>query len=692
MICVRPCCAFLALLFAVFTAMACAPSRPDDDGGGSHAGGNDAGGSGVGAGVYDPDEIVQVELAGHGLGGPPHFRIVQSFNDDEAVELAVDPRLAPLDRTQCTVYVTAARSEAGWKDDPTLQDVRPAGAQALTIAIDPTAPLVIAAPNELSSDAGHGLGVGYDVVLDCNDNGVLDAGDVIDGGVEAGLYRTHDTTQVGPLQVAVADYSGGNFLGQRLFYPTTIDGLGVVPLVVVTHGWSYTHTYYDYIGQHLASYGYVVMAHEAEVQNGGPPGTLSAALTTLNNLDYLLANLGTIAGGVLDGHVDARKIMLTGHSTGGEAVVRAVTQLRNGSFTSAHFGYDDIKIVSSMAPVSWHDRTVVDPGDVNFHMFVAGADDDVSGAPEASYTQCQSIYERATGTRQLTYIHGAGHGDLLSCCGALYLDTSAPNLIGREETNRVARGYMLPLAELYLRDNEAARDFFRRGYGDFKPQGVAPHVVVTSEYRAARDSVIVLDDFQSETALDRSSSGGSVTFDVANAVEVLLQDNDGSLAWTGDQPSNGMTRARHAGDDPRAVVFDWTDGEARYYEQEIPVALRDFSGHGLSLRACQGTRHPETVALDGPLSFTITLRDEDGNEARIPLADVAPIPQPYQRAGFGVGSGWQNEIVSIRLGLDGFSAGGLDLSRVAAIRFDFGEAHGSSRGRLAIDDLELTAE
>jgi dienelactone hydrolase len=464
-----------------------------------------------------------------------------------------------------------------------------------------------------------------------------------------------------------------------------------LPLVVVTHGWAYNHTYYDYIGEHLASYGYIVMFHEADVQDGGPEGTLGAATTTLDNLEDLLANQDFLGDGVLDGHIDEHRIMLTGHSTGGEAVVRAVTQLRDGSFSSSSFGYDDIKIVSSMAPVSWHPRTVVDPGDIDYHMFVAGADDDVSGAPELSYTQCRSIYERAVGARQLTYIHGAGHGDLLGCCGELFIDASAPDLIGRAETNRVARGYFLALAELYLRENPAAQEFFTRSFADFHPQGIAPNVVVTNEYRAARAGAVVLDDFESEPALDRSSSGGVVSFDVGNVAEVLMQDNDGSLAWSGAQPSNGMTHARHAGDDPHAIVFDWSPGADSFYEQEVVGSNRDFSGYEfLSFRVAQGTRHPETVALAGPLSFTVTLRDEAGTSSSIGPAEHTSVAPPYARDGFGAGAGWQNEFVTIRLRIRDFLIDGeLDLARIEAVRFDFGSSFGSSRGRIGLDDLEL---
>jgi dienelactone hydrolase len=644
----------------------------------------------------DPTEIRHAELAGHSLVGHPLFDVVQDFNDDESIELAIDPtRWVGTEGRECDAWIVASRDLAGWASDPALVDVRGAP-QAVAIGDTlASSRFEIAAPGAVSSAAGSSFGVAYDVVLDCNRNAMLDGGDVIDGGAAPGLWRTHDATATGPLAVSQFEAYASQYLDQRTFYPTDIAAMGQLPLVVVTHGWSYNHTYYDYIGEHLASYGYIVMFHEAEVLDGDGAGTIAAANTTLDNLEDLLANQAILGDGVLDGHIDARRIMLTGHSTGGEAVVRALTQLRDGwTSPSSSFGYADIRVVSSMAPVSWHPRGMVDPGDVPYHMFVAGADADVSGAPEQSYTQCRSIFERAVGPRQLTYIHGAGHGDLLSCCGELFIDQDAPALIGRAETNRVARSYFLGLAELYLRDNAAARELFTRSYADFHPPGIASSVVVTNEYRSARAGAVVLDDFEDSEALDVASSGGAVTFDVANAAEVLLRDNDGSLAWTGMQPSNGMTHARHDGDSTHALVFDWSPGKAWFYEHAVTGAMRDFAAHDfISLRATQGTRHPETVALAGDLSFTITLRDVDGTTSSIPLGERDVVPPPYARAGFGAGTGWQNEFVTIRVRLDDFRVGSeIDLSRIAAVRLEFGESFGSARGRLGIDDLELVDE
>jgi hypothetical protein len=551
---------------------------------------------------------------------------------------------------------------------------------------------VIAAPLALDHDPVAGLGVGYDVVLDCDGDGSLGAGDAIDGrGDEAGFHTVHDTTGPGPLAVSQALYSGGTWLDQVVYYPSAIAAMGRLPLVVVSHGWTHSYLWYGHIGQHLASHGYIVMAHGNDVGNGNAAATHTASTTTLTNTDYLIGNQATIEGGVLDGHIDDHRIVWIGHSTGGEGVVRAYTRLRTGDYVPQHYGAGDVVLVSSIAPVSFLPRTLVSPLDVNYHMFVGGADTDVSGAPLPSYTQPISIYERARGNRQLIYVQGAGHADFHDGGGSSW--AFGPALIGRAATHTVVRGYYLPLVELYTKGNVAALDFFTRTYEDFHPVGIPAHVVIANEYKDADASgTFTIDDYQGGLAVGTSSSGGAVSSDVEQLAEGLMQDLDGSFAWTGTQPSNGMTRVRFADDDARSAVFDWPPGGPRFYELEVVPAERDFSDREfLSFRACQGTRHPETDALDAPLSFTAALRDGGGVSSAIDFGVYGRITRPYERTGSGPGAGWQNEFGTIRIPVGDFAANGtgIDLTDVTAVRFEFG-AGGAPRGRIGLDDVELT--
>jgi hypothetical protein len=646
----------------------------------------------VNALLSPPAEPTATELAGNSMSGYPYFQYVRAFHEGGTVKLAIDPFRFPNLTGACDIYVVENKSAGQWVTDPSLEDVRPGGPQTETFGgatiQDNTFSITGAAG--LSGDAGTGLGVGYDLVVDRNRNGLLDAGDVIDGlSNEAGFDIVRDTTVAGPLAVTEVLYSGGSWLGQDTYYPTNIASMGELPLVVVSHGNGHDYTWYDHIGYHLASYGYIVMSHE----NNTGPGVETASTTTLTNTDYILGNQATIAGGVLNGHIDSHRITWIGHSRGAEGVVRAHTRVRTGEYTPLHFSIGDIVLVSSMCPVTHISPAAAStPYDANFHLFIAGADADVTGSPSAGSSKPLAFYERAFGNKQVVYVHGAGHGDFHDGGGSSVAE--GPDLIGRAATHQVVRGYYLPLVKLYVENNLVAKDFLARMYETFHPAGIAGNVIIANYYRDAEAiGNFVVDDYQTETSTATSSSGGSVSFNVANLNEILMEEMDESFEWTGSQPSNGMTMWRYSDDNGHCVVFDWSTGSSPAYELEVIPGEQDFTRYTfLSFRACQGTRHPRTDALNSPLSFTATLRDGNGVSSSIDFAGYGRITRTYLRTGYGAGAGWANEFNTVRIRLTDFETdgSGLDLTNIEAIRFNFGSTYGSSQGRIGLDDIELT--
>jgi hypothetical protein len=182
-----------------------------------------------------------------------------------------------------------------------------------------------------------------------------------------------------------------------------------------------------------------------------------------------------------------------------------------------------------------------------------------------------------------------------------------------------------------------------------------------------------------------SSSGGVVTYDVTNLAEGHLNDGDTFFSWDPADPMNGMTLDEGAGDNSLGTVFDWGEGESRFLEHEIIPGQRDLTGSlYLSLRACEGTRHPHTVALNGPLSFTVTLRDGSGSTSSIrptttvshdPTSEPGSVPAPAGRTS-------RDDTHP----LADFAAGGSvnDLTDVVAVRLQFGQASGFAPCRLGL--------
>jgi hypothetical protein len=586
------------------------------------------------------------------------------------------------------MHVVAKKTIAEWNTNPAIVDVSPGGPETFLIA-----GATIQA-NVFTVSAGSlpaFLGTPYDVVLDLNQNDVLDAGDIIDGySDEAGLYMFHDVTLPGPHPVTEVIYSGGTFLGQDTYYPTNIASLGQLPLIVVSHGNGHNYQWYDHIGNHMASYGYIVMSH----QNNTVPGIETASTTTLTNTDYFLGNLATIAGGALNGHVDSSRITWIGHSRGGEGVARAYDRIFDGTYVPTHFGLSDIKLISSLAPTDFLGVNSSNPHGATYHLWTAAADGDVNGCANSDIAQTFHLHDRAEKERLAITLHGVGHGDFHASTGSV---AAGPCLVGKPNTHTIMRGYLLPLVEHYIQGNIGAKDFLWRQWESFRPASAPVNscVVVDLMYRETPDlGKFVIDDYQTNPSPFVASSGAAVAATVTSLAEGRL--DDANTVFTNDAADvfNGSTLAS-ASDTSRGATFQYDLADAAITWQ-IPIGSRDFTSFShVSLRGAQATRHPLTIAALGDVTFEVTLRDALGNSSTIDVGVYGGgFEEPYQRTSCGIGTGWHNEFETIRIRLRDFLANGsgLELSSITEVELNFGPSHGSPRGRLVIDELELTKD
>ncbi len=670
--------------------------------------------------------ITKTELAGRSLSVYPFFEYVKAINANSNVQIAIDPtRFPAIAGLACDIYIVAAKGTNGWNLNNTLTDITPGG--KMTVMLNgPNIQgntFIVANAGDLSANAGLGLGVGYDVVLDFNQNGVLDGNDFIDGrNNESGFYMVHNTTAAGPEAVTQLNYNINGvvatnfgippgFEAERLFFPTNVAGVKAatgknLPLIIVSHGNGHQYIWYDHIGNHLASYGYVVMSHP----NNTGPGPVSASTTTLTHTGALIdqINAGAITGaGALTGNIDVDRIVWIGHSRGAEGVAIAYDRMFDGSFVPTNYNMADIKLISSMLPTDFevynpimgdlHVGSNANPNNVNYHLWTASGDADVSGIASAPRLQTYHLHDRATGNRQSTTVQGTGHGWFHSNTASSDAFTG-PCPIGEANTHLILLGYMLPLVKRYVEDNIPSIDFLTRQYESFRPIGVPndPCIVVSHEYRDASPNTpsnpqktIIIDDYQTQFANNTSSIGSPVTFTVTNLTEGLLDDNNSDFTWAATDPFNGATQGGTL-DNTRGVVFDWS-GSNLFYEWEIPVGERNFTDNlFLSFRGAQATQHPNNTGIAGDLTFRVTLRDGQG----VPVSSSISIgafgggfEKSYQRSG-----GWHNEMETIRIRLTDFlnNASGIDLTDIVAIRLDVGPANGSSQGRIVIDELMLT--
>jgi hypothetical protein len=631
---------------------------------------------------------IETELAARPLDGHPFASPTVAFRPG-TLHVAIDPsRFAALAGATVPVFVVADRSAAEWDADPSLVDARGAS-EAVTFGTTLANGVRPLSTVGLPLPTGAAFSRGFDLVIDADGDGQLSDADLIDGrGDDAGFRIVVEAAGDGPYAVStVSDWDTnvsalpGPFQFQRIFYPTAIAQLGPRPLVAIGHGDGFGYDWYDWLGRHLASWGFVAIAYS----NYTGPGIDSSALSVIVHTDAILGAPATLAGGALAGRVDASRIVWIGHSRGGEGIVRAYDGMLDGTFAPVRFGAASIRLMVALAPTDFLGPALSSPHEVPFVLIYGSADGDVRGSPENEVAGGFHLFERARGERAALYIHGADHDDF-SFFG--WNDFTGPEdtEIGREATQSIARMQVLAAMRHVLDADPGAREFLWRPFVELKPSDLDPSILATREFRAV-DGVAVVDDLQDGVGVAISSSGGPVTAEGASLLEGKLDDGDLFFSWSGSDPWNGLTRGRPE-DDTRGLAVEWNGIGAVQFG--LVPSLRDLSSKGfLSFRAARVTRHPLTVLVAHPLDLSVVLVDGEGRSSELPISSYRmALPVPYARDGFGEGLGWQDEFVTVRMPIADFLAGGreLDLSDIVAIRIGLG-GQGAPAGRITVDDL-----
>jgi hypothetical protein len=644
-------------------------------------------GCSAGPGTAELRSGVQPPVSGFPLSEFPYLERVSVFNHNEILRVGLDPA-RHADRVGMSTKITLVdhKTPAEWADDPALIDVSLGEAETHTILADGVQANTVDVWTE-AVPIHTGLTRGLDIVFDLNDNLRLDPGEISigPGDTRPGLTVVGNLAALGPATPLMYERGSPPWSQQRVYYPADIADRGAVPLVVISHGNGHHYTWYDYLGYHLASWGYVVMSHT----NNTGPGIETASTTTLTNTESFLAGHPSDEGGILGDHIDASRIIWIGHSRGGEGVVRAYDRLVDEGYSTSFYGPEDIILISSIAPTVFYNVDKSTPHDRPYHLFAGAADGDVHGAPSNPYVQFFRILSAAEGPSQMTYLQGVGHNEF-NCCG--FADAFGPALIGRDITQVVAKSYYLALVRAYAEGDTPLLDYLSRRADVFRPSAIPRHVIIANTYRPDPLSALqTLDDFQSNSGVELSSAGSTVTLNVSGVLEGGLSDQDGSISYSSSDPMNGMTQAGSAHDENRGLVFEWDEDEDGTLTWLVPDELSDFNLYtSFSFRAAQISRHPNTIDLDGPLSLTVSLVDGTGTEQGVRHRELGQITPPYARSYSG-GTGHSNEFNTIRLRLSDFGSGEstLDLSDIVAVRIRVGGSAGSSIGAMGLDDLLL---
>ncbi|HYD53365.1 MAG TPA: hypothetical protein VEA99_12080, partial [Gemmatimonadaceae bacterium] len=207
-------------------------------------------------------------------------------------------------------------------------------------------------------------------------------------------------------------------LNARVWHP---EGNGPFPLVLVVHGnhdpKDFSDPGYAWLGEHLASRGYIVASVDENFLNGPLRAENDGrAWLLLEHLKRWRA-WNDSAAGPFSRRVDMRNIALIGHSRGGEAVAHAATFNRLARYPDdATMAFDygfDIRTIIAIAPVDGQYRPAgqwMPLENVNYLVIHGSHDGDVSNFHGLRQYQRLRFTDGRPWLKSAVYVYRANHG------------------------------------------------------------------------------------------------------------------------------------------------------------------------------------------------------------------------------------------------------------------------------------------
>ena len=525
----------------------------------------------------------------------------------------------------------------------------------------------------------------------------------------------------------------------RVWYP---DGPGPFPLVLIVHGnhnmKQFSDPGYAYLGEQLASRGYILASVDENFLNGDLRNENDARGWML--LQHLSAwrEWSADPKSPFYKRVDLSNIALIGHSRGGEAVAVAAAFNRLSRYpddarVTFNFGFG-IKSVVAIAPVDGQYRPS-DKGtpleNVNYLVLHGSHDSDVQTFMGVRQYERVRFTDGGNWVKGALYIYRANHGQFNTVWGDNDVGDSGwllnkSLLLTGEEQRQIAKVFIGGFLDLTLRNQRAYLPMFR----DHRAAGTwLPKTIYLSQFDVPTTRLLA--DYEEGIDVTAGSAKGvTITGShLATWKEVGLtmrsrglqpfNNNVVMLGWTTPRTDDERARATYTLTLPDTLAASWklTAGSsvvfslANYGEFPGPLAAADTAAPSDMPDSAKASRPPRsdsartaTAAGDRakatpdsvPLDLTVDLLMADGRVASLSLSSVAPIRPPltvrlwkYAYIEKRVGPPSKNHDDVLARYVIPFSAfaqrlEGFNPASIRAVRFRFDHAPG---GTILLDDI-----
>lgn len=525
-------------------------------------------------------------------------------------------------------------------------------------------------------------------------------------------------------------------LNARVWYP---EGDGPFPLVLVVHGnhnmKDFSDPGYDYLGELLASRGYILASVDENFINGGIREENDARGWFLLKHVQLFEKFNREPGNPFHGKVDMGNVALMGHSRGGEAVANAAAfnplkHYPDDATLTFDFGYD-IKGIVSIAPVDGQylptgRKVVVE--DVSYLTFHGSHDGDVT-----SFHGLR-IYDRLRFTdgdfhfKSAVYMYRANHGQWNTVWrnkdngprSGRILDLRG--LVPEEHQRRFAEIYVSAFLDVVLKGDKRYLPIFRdhRVIGEWLPKTM---YITRYETSALRPLATFEEDIDVTTGTEpgvtlRGDSlatwkEGTLLLRSANAsnrdVSASQENQAVWLGWNNRIAGPDTTRtgppARFTVSLPDGLARTWALGEGTTLDfmlgatDAMPGPRKDPAPADTTKkeegdRPRGGGRRGGDDEEKPPVDLSVEVEDAAGQAASVDLRAYGPIRRPLEmyvlrradveRQRYANHSEQVLQTYSIPLG-DFLAANpSLDLASLSAVRLVFDRA---LAGEVVVDQL-----
>ena len=523
-------------------------------------------------------------------------------------------------------------------------------------------------------------------------------------------------------------------LNARVWYP---DGDGPFPLVLVVHGnhnmRDFSDPGYDYLGELMASRGYILASVDENFINGGIRGENDARGWFLLRHAKLFEEFNEESDNPFEGKVDMGNVVLIGHSRGGEAVANAAAFNRLSHYpddASLTFDFDlAIKGIISIAPVDGQylptgRKVVVE--DVSYLTFHGSHDGDVTSFHGLRiYDRLQFTDPDEFNFKSAVYVYRANHGQWNSVWGsfdggprsARFLDLRG--LIPEEDQRRFGEIYVSAFLDIVTKGDKRYLPIFRdhRVIGEWLPETMYITRFETSDFRA-------LASFEEDIDVTSGTEAGVVLRgdSLATWKEEILQLRSSNRAntsasqenqavtvgWNNRIAGGDTTRhgppARYTIELPTYLASNWglsasttldfmlgpTPRVPRPRKDPAPDDENESDSNDASQRSSGDGDEPE----DPPVDLSIEVTDRDGHSAQVILSDYGAIRRPLDTYVLRRGdieaqrfaTHWELILQTYSIPLGDFVAANpaIDPRRLTSIAFVFDQVHG---GEVSIDQI-----